>query len=66
MQPAALVTVTVYVVVAPGVTVIPAVVAPVFHKYVPPPVAVKVAEAPTQMGVVGLITGIGNGFTVIV
>ena len=32
VQPVALVTVTVYVVVAPGVTVIPAVVAPVFHE----------------------------------
>ena len=42
-------TVTVYDVVEPGVTVIAAVVAPVFQEYVPPPDAVKVADAPAQM-----------------
>ena len=58
----------VYVVVEPGVTVIEAVVAPVFHKYVPPPVegvAVKVALVPSQT-VSELIVTVGIGFTVTV
>jgi hypothetical protein len=43
VQPCALVTVTVYVVFELGETVIDAVVAPVLHRYVPPPDAVSVA-----------------------
>ena len=58
-----------------GVTVIEVVVAPVLQEYVPPPVPVRVADAPTQMmplfGVVPefsvtVIPGVGSGFTVIV
>ena len=50
VQPCALVTVTVYVVFELGETVIAAVVAPVLHKYVPPPDAVSVAlDCPWHM-----------------
>lgn len=42
-------TVTVYVVVVVGVVVMAAVVAPVLHVYVPPPVPVIVTEAPAQV-----------------
>ena len=50
VQPSALVTVTVYVVVEFGETVIAAVVSPVLHKYVPPPDAVSVAlDCPWHM-----------------
>ena len=45
----AFVTVTIYVVVLAGVTAMAAVVAPVFQRYVLPPVAVRVAEVPTQI-----------------
>ena len=74
-QAFAFVTVTVYVVVTAGVTVMAAVVAPVLQAYVPPPVAVKVAEAPAQMMPsllvvpevsVTEIAGVGNGLTVMV
>ena len=56
-----------------GDTVIAAVVAVVLHRYVPPPEAVKVAEAPEQivpsLFVVPevsdtLIDAVGSGFTV--
>ena len=40
---------TVYTVVEAGVTTMAAVVSPVLQRYVPPPVAVIVAEAPAQM-----------------
>ena len=40
------------------------VVAPVFHKYVPPAVAVKVVLCPLQMVVIPPMVGTGNGFTV--
>ena len=74
VQPLTFDTVAVYVVVVPGVTVIAAVVAPVFQEYVVPPEAVSVAEAPSQIvpsfGVPEVsttaITAIGNGLTVIV
>lgn len=57
---ATLVTVTVYTVVAPGLTEILAVVAPVFHKYpAVPPVAVMVIETPLHAD--GLFT-VGTGF----
>ena len=41
-----------------------AVVAPVLHAYVPPPLAVKVDEPPAQMVCVPLIAAVGNGVTV--
>ena len=57
-----------------GVTVMAAVVAPVFQEYVVPPLAVSVAEAPEQIvpsfGVpevsVAVIVADGRGLTVIV
>ena len=57
-----------------GVTVMAAVVAPVFQEYVVPPLAVSVAEAPSQIvpsfGVpevsVTAIAAVGRGLTVIV
>ena len=57
-----------------GVTVMAAVVAPVFQEYVVPPLAVSVAEAPEQIvpsfGVpevsVTVIVAVGRGLTVIV
>ena len=57
-----------------GVTVMSAVVAPVFQEYVVPPLAVSVAEAPIQivpsLGVpevsVTAIAAVGRGLTVIV
>ena len=62
-------------VVVAGVTVIAVVVAPVLQAYVPPPVPVKVADAPAQM-MPSLLTvpevsatvipGVGNGLTVMV
>jgi hypothetical protein len=64
VQPLALVTVTVYVASAVGLTGIVAVVAPVLHKYVPPPVAVKVVEPPLQITDVPVMLAVGNGLTV--
>ena len=55
-------------VVEPGVTVIEAVVAPVFQRYVPPaakPVAVIVTDEPAQI-VASVIVTVGIGFTVTV
>ena len=57
-----------------GVTVMAAVVAPVFQEYVVPPLAVSVAEAPKQIvpsfGVpevsVTVIVAVGRGLTVMV
>ena len=44
-----------------------AVVAPVLHEYVPPPLAVNVALAPAQIETVaGDIEAVGTGFTVTV
>jgi hypothetical protein len=63
VQPLALVTVTVYVASAVGLTGIVAVVAPVFHKYVPPPVAVKFVLPPLQITFVPVIFAIGKAFT---
>jgi len=55
------------VVVAAGLTVIADVVAPVFHRYVPPPLAVKVVLWPAQIDTVaGLIDAEGVAVTVIV
>ena len=45
---------------------IPAVVAPVFQAYVPPPLAVSVVLWPTQMTLVPEMLGVGKGFTVTV
>ena len=65
VQPAPLVTVTVYVVVDVGFTEMEAVVAPVFQRYVPPPEAVIVAVWPLQ--IVALVAAAaGNGLTVTV
>jgi hypothetical protein len=47
-----------------GFTVIAAVAAPVLHKYVPPPLAVKVVELPLQIVFVPVIDAVGIGFTV--
>jgi hypothetical protein len=67
VHPCALVTVTVYVVVIVGLTVIAAVVAAVLHRNDVPPVAVNVEEAPMQIaGFAGVILQVGNGFTVTV
>ena len=58
-----------------GVTVISAVVTPVLQEYVPPPIAVSVAEAPAHIVPsllvvpdvsVTLMEVVGKGFTVIV
>ena len=46
-----------------GVTTIGFAVSPVLHKYVPPPLAVKVAELPAQIGVGGFTAMVGSGFT---
>ena len=51
--PVASYAVTVYVVVVVGLTDILAVVAPVLHKYVEPPVAVKVVLLPLQIDTSG-------------
>jgi hypothetical protein len=59
-------TVTVYAVVVIGVTVIEAVVAPLLHKYVPPPVAVSVVDTPEQTVFVPLTVTTGVGTTVTV
>ena len=64
VHPETLVPVTVYPVVVIGETDIVAVVAPVFHKYVEAPLAVKTALAPGHIAV-GLATAVivGLGFT---
>ncbi|SRR5258705_6505164 len=67
LHPCALVTVTVYVVVTVGLTVIEAVVAPVLHRNDVPPDAVSVDEPPTQIaGLAGVMLHDGSGFTVTV
>jgi hypothetical protein len=43
---------------------IAALVAPVDHKYVPPPVAVKVAELPTHIVLLPVILQLGGSLTV--
>ena len=63
-QPAALVPVAVYVLVVPGVTLITAVVALLLHRYVMPPDAVSVVDAPAQMVFVPVIVIVGNALTV--
>jgi hypothetical protein len=64
VHPLALVTVTVYVAFAVGLTLIDAVVSPVLHAYVPPPVAVNDVEPPLQITDVPVILVVGNGLTV--
>lgn len=75
VHPFELVTVTVYVVVTVGLTLIDTAVEPVFQRYVPPPLAVRVAAAPTQRipsllfapeVSVAVTDADGSGFTVIV
>jgi len=53
-------TTTVYVVVAVGETVSKELVPPVFHEYVPPPVAVRIVEEPAQMLVSPVILATGG------
>jgi hypothetical protein len=64
VQPLPLVTVTVYVAFAVGLTVMAAVVAPLLQEYVPPPVAVKVVLPPLQITDVPVMLAVGNGLTV--
>ena len=67
MHPAAFVTVTVYVVVPAGESVIVADVALLFHQeYVPPPLAVSVVLCPVQIFVLPVMVAEGCGFTVMV
>jgi len=67
LQPFALVTVTVYVVVTVGLTVIAAVVAPVLQRNDVPPVAVSVDGPPAQtVGLDGVMLHTGAGVTVTV
>ena len=67
LQPFASVTVTVYVVVVVGLTVMEAVVAEVLHRNDVPPDAVSVVEFPIQIaGLAGVILHVGSGFTVTV
>src|SRR5690349_7698046 len=67
VHPFASVTVTVYVVVVVGLTVIEAVVAALLHKNDVPPDAVSVDEPPTQIeGLAGVMLHVGGGVTVTV
>jgi hypothetical protein len=59
-------TATVYIVVAIGDTVILLVVAPVFHEYVPPPVAVNVVLLPRHIELIPLMDATGEGLTITV
>ena len=45
-------------------TVNAAVVAPVLHKYVPPPVAVRIVLVPLHIVAVPLMLAVADGFTV--
>ena len=63
VHPAALVTVTLYVPAAVRLLIV-ALVAPVDHKYVPPPVAVKLVEPPAQIVLLPVMLQLGVGFTV--
>jgi hypothetical protein len=65
-QPLASVTCTLYVVVAVGVTVIDAVVAPVDHRNDVPPEAVRLTLEPAQADVGPVMVAVGGAFTVIV
>ena len=64
VQPAALLTLTVYEVFAVGLTVMAAVVAPVLHKYELPVDAVNVVEPPLQIDVFPEMEGVGFALTV--
>jgi len=67
VHPAALVTVTVYVVVVAGFIVIADVVAPVLQLYPVPPLAMSVVLSPSQiLAEAGAIEGVGKAFTVTV
>jgi hypothetical protein len=65
-QPLASDTVTLYVVVAVGLTVILLVVEALLQIYVLPPLAVRIVLSPRQIIVSPLIVGVGIGFTVTV
>ena len=66
VHPLTLVTVTEYVVVTRGITVIDAVVALVFHKYVPPPLAVNVVDWLRHNTLFPVISTAGSELTVTV
>ena len=66
VQPLELVTVTVYVALDEGATVMVVLVWPLLHRYVVPPEAVRVWELPMQMVEEDEITGVGSEFTVTV
>ena len=67
LHPNAFVTVTVYVVLDVGLTVIAAVVAPVLQRKVVPPDAVSVVEPPSQIdGLDGVMLHTGLSFTITV
>jgi hypothetical protein len=66
VHPLAFVTVTVYVVLALGLTLMATVVAVVDHTYDVPPLAVNVVLWPLQIVVVPVIAGVGKAFTVTV
>ena len=63
VQPAALVTVTRYVVLVVGDTVVAAVVAPFDQEYVPPPEAVRVVLEPLHIGDVPVMLATGSALT---
>ena len=65
-QPLASVTVTEYVVVAVGLTVMEAVDCPLLQLYEEPPEAVMVVDSPLQITLSPVMAGFGNGLTVTV
>ena len=65
-QPLASVTVTEYVVVAVGLTVMEAVDCPLLQLYEEPPEAVRVVDSILQMTLSPVMAGFGNGLTVTV
>ena len=66
VQPLVLVTVTVYVVVIKGATLMTDVVAPVFHTYVPPPLAVRLVLVPEHIALTPVICALAVELTVTV
>ena len=65
-HPLTSVTVTVYVVVADGLTEMEVVFCPLLQEYEVPPEAVRVVDSPLQMTLSPVIAGVGNGLTVTV
>jgi hypothetical protein len=66
VQPLVLVTVTVYVVVTRGATLMTEVVAPILHTYVPPPLAVRLVLVPEHIAFTPLICAAAVELTVTV